>query len=139
MSLLERTSPPRPLRRRTSPFWWLHNVHYSTFMAREFSAVFLAIYMVFLIVQLALLVAGPSVYSGIHSFMRNPWWIAFNVLVLIFALIHTFTWLGTIPAVSPVRLGKLEVPPMMVMMGAVGGFVVASFAVGLLLLWWRWG
>ncbi len=139
MSLLERTSSARPLRRRTSRFWWLGNHRYFTFMAREFSAVFLAIYMLFLIAQLALLVAGPGQYGALHSFMTNSWWIAFNIIILLFAVIHTLTWLGTIPAVTPMRLGEVEAPPTMLLMGALGGFIVASIAVGLLLLWWRWG
>lgn len=138
MSLLERAVPPRPLRRRMSPFWWLGNLRYTIFFLREFSAVFLAFYMLFLIVQLALLVAGPDAYRGFHAFITNPWWIALNVIVLLFALIHTLTWLGTIPAVTPMRVGELEAPSLMLLAGALGGFVVASVAVGLLLLWWRW-
>ena len=128
---------PRPARaglyypkmRRT---WWLERPSYIRFMIREVTSVFIAIFLVVLLVQIYQVAQGPEAYAAVVAKLRSPGWIVFNVVALAFALYHTVTWFKLTGVVQVVHLGERRVPPGLVVAGAF----VAWGVVSLFILCW---
>ena len=112
--------------------WWLRNPRYFRFMIREVTSVFIAIFLVVLLIQLYQLSRGPEAYAAFLERLRSPGWIVFHLVALAFALYHTVTWFKLTGVVQVVRLGERQVPP--------GLVVAATFAawgvVSLVILFW---
>jgi fumarate reductase subunit C len=121
-------------RKPMSRAWWLKNSRYTLFMLREISSIFLALFVVLYLVQLALLVAGPDLYNRYLGLMRTPGWIALHIIILVFAVIHTLTWLSSIPAVQPVRIRGKEAPHQVVWLAGFIGWIAVSVGIGLVML-----
>ena len=100
--------------------WWLRNPNYVRFMLREVSSVFIAVFLVILLVQLHRVSRGPEAYAAVLQTLRAPGWILFHVVALAFAIYHSVTWLNLTGVVQVVRFGERQVPPGFV---AAAGFV----------------
>ena len=120
---------PRWYRRRVSVYWWLGQRQYLKFILRELSSVFVALFVVETLFQLAALKNGPQAYADFQSFMENPLVIALNIIALLFVMFHAITWFNLAPSAMPVRLGGKRVPgplvaaPSYVMWVAISVFV----------------
>ena len=90
-------------------------------MMRELSSVFIAIFLVILLIQIYQASQGPEAYAVYLERLRSPGWIAFHVVALAFALYHSFTWFNLTAVVQVVRVGDFQVPPRLV---AAANFVV---------------
>jgi fumarate reductase subunit C len=112
--------------------WWLARPGYIRFMIREVTSVFIAIFLVVLLVQIHQAAQGPDAYAAMLGRLRAPGWIVFNVVALAFALYHTVTWFKLTGVVQVVRLGERRVPPGLVVAGAF----VAWGVVSLFILYW---
>jgi fumarate reductase subunit C len=121
-------------RKPISRTWWLKNSRYTLFMLREISSIFLALFAVLYLLQLALLIAGPDLYQRYLGLMVTPGWIALHVVILAFAVIHTLTWLCSIPVVQPVRIRGKEVPHQVVWLAGFIGWITVSVGIGLVIL-----
>jgi len=111
--------------------WWLRRPNYFLFMLRELSSVFIAIFLVVLLIQLHRLPQGPEAYAAYLAMLRSPGWIVFHVVALAFAIYHSVTWFNLTGVVQVVRVGERQVPPRLL---AVAGFV--AWAVVSLVLFW---
>ena len=85
--------------------WWLRNLRYFLFMMRELSSVFIAIFLVVFLVQIAALARGPEAYTTFMRKLESPGWIIFHVVALLFSLYHSYTWFDLTSKVQVVRLG----------------------------------
>ena len=101
--------------------WWLRRPGYFRFMMRELSSVFVAIFLVILLIQIHQASRGLEAYAAFLEKLRSPGWIAFHVVALAFALYHSFTWFNLTAVVQVVRVGDFQVPPRLV---AAANFVV---------------
>jgi len=117
-----------------STTWWLRHPRYFAFMLRELSSVFIAIFLVVLLVQLYRLSRGPEAYAAFLETLRSPGWIIFHVVALAFALYHSVTWLNLTGVVQVVRLGEHQVPPKLVAAGAFAAWGVVSLVILLFVL-----
>ena len=109
------------------PFgWWLRRPGYIRFMIREVTSVFIAIFLVVLLVQIHQVAQGPEAYAAMLGKLRSPGWIVFNVVALAFALYHTVTWFKLTGVVQVVHLGERRVPPVLVVAGAFVAWGVVS-------------
>ena len=106
-----------PLPRRHSNAWWLKRRSYAVFMAREWSALFVAIYVVLLLLLVAKVDAGERAFDDYVDVLQSPPLIVFHVVALLFALLHTVTWFQAMPKGLPLRRGEEPVPPVL-MIGA---------------------
>ena len=111
--------------------WWLRRPSYFKFMMRELSAVFVAIFLVVLLVQVRRIGQGPEAYAAVLQTLRSPGWILFHVVALGFAIFHSVTWFNLTGVVQVVRVGERQVPPRLV----AGGAFAAWGVVSLVLLW----
>ncbi len=111
--------------------WWLRRPSYVKFMLRELSAVFVAIFLVVLLVQVRRIGQGPEAYAAALETLRSPGWIVFHVVALGFAIFHSVTWFNLTGVVQVVRVGERQVPPRLV----AGASFAAWGVVSLVLLW----
>lgn len=122
-----RPRPPEPPTRT----WFMRTTAYRLFMIREFTSVFLAGYLIFLLVLLARVGEGPQPFDSLLVTLRSPISIILHVLVLLAALYHAVTWFNLTPRIMPVRLGEERLPDAVVAIAA--GYlpwIVVSLAIG---------
>ncbi len=134
----ELRSPPNPRHTRYHPrwhreripiFWWLRNRRYTTFIARELTAL-LVLYSALLL--LALFVAaerGPESWAAIQEWLARPWVVSLHVAVLAGLLFHTVTWLNLAPVALVLRVGQRRVPPRVVLVGHYAAWLVLSLLI----------
>lgn len=118
----------RPLPRQKSNLWWNRATPYRIFMLREFSAVFLAIYMVLLLVLVDRVRDGEG-FGDWLDVLQNPLLIALHVVILLFALLHTVSWFRAVPRATVVKLGGQRMPDMQVVAGVYALWAAASVVV----------
>ncbi|HJM88913.1 MAG TPA: fumarate reductase subunit C [Dehalococcoidia bacterium] len=124
-----------PLPRRHSNSWWLRRPSYFIFMMREWSAVFVAIYAVLLLILTSKVLEGEAAYqSFVDDVLAAPAMIAFHAVALAFALLHTITWFMAVPKGLPLRRGEDLVPPMLIVGGAYASWIGVSIIVAALFL-----
>ncbi len=125
--------------RPMSKTWWLHNRRYFMFMIRELTSAFVALYILLFAYEIFLLTKGPDAHGTFRESLTSGSWIVFHVVALLFALYHSWTWLGLtakMQAAGPgiLKLGKKTLPPIFVALGAYGGWLVATLVVAYLFL-----
>jgi fumarate reductase subunit C len=97
-------------------------------MLREFSSVFIAAYMLVLLVLVMKVHHGPGAFSAFKDTLQSPWMIGFNVVALLFALLHTATWFLAVPSALQLRIGEEKVPPRL-LIGAAYGLMLGASAI----------
>ena len=96
---------------RVSRLWWLRRRSYLIFVVRELSSVFVAWFVVFLLLLVRAVAAGEREYQRFLDLAANPWMLALNVITLCFVVFHTVTWFSAAPQAIVVRLRGQRVPP----------------------------
>jgi len=115
--------------RRAMDGWWRRNPHFTRYMLREGTSVFLALYAGFLLIGLACLASGEAAYGAWLAAGRHPFAVLFHVLALVAALYHSVTWFAVSPkAMPPLRVGGEPVPPAVIIasqyLAAAGASVI---------------
>jgi len=81
--------------------WWRRNPYFVRYMIREASAPMFYVYALWLLTGLIALSRGREAYGHWSTLAANPWVIGLNVIVLVFAVYHTWTWFGVLPKTMP--------------------------------------
>lgn len=123
-----------PYPRQRSNTWFLKQWSYRRFMLCELSAIFLAGYTVLLVILVAKVHDGERAFADYADTLGSPVLIGFHVLALLFALLHTATWLRAIPVALPVRRGEQKLPPSALIGAAYTALLVVTGAVLALVL-----
>ncbi len=121
----------RPYTRSTGFAWWLTRRAYVLFVVRELTSVFIAAYMVVLLILLRRLAAGPEQYAAYLGLLRSPGLVAFHVVALAAAVYHSITWFSLAPKAAAVRLRGRRVRPAAVITANYALWLAAS----LVILW----
>jgi fumarate reductase subunit C len=95
---------------RISRLWWLRRRSYLVFVLRELTSVFVAWFVVFLLLLVRAVSQGDREYQRFLDLSANPWMLALNVLTLFFVVFHTVTWFAAAPQAIVVRLRGRRVP-----------------------------
>jgi len=119
---------------KMTPTWWLKRPNYILFMLREFSSVFIAVFLVVFLIQICQLTRGPEAYADFSQRLGSPGWITFHVVALLFALYHSITWFYSSAIVLPMRIGETEIPRNRVVALNLALLAVVSFVVLLLFI-----
>ncbi len=90
--------------------WFTQRRSYRLFMAREATSVFLAGYLVYLIVWIYRIGQGPEGLAAASDSARHPLTVAMHVLALVAALYHSITWFNLTPKIMPLYIGEDRVP-----------------------------
>jgi fumarate reductase subunit C len=111
--------------------WWRRNRRYLLYMVREFTAVPIAVWMIWFLFEIASVRGGAAGY-------RPPGgvaFVAFSAVCLVFALWHSFTFLRLSGLIVRIPLGQRTVPATVIVVGSFALLFVASVVVGGLLIW----
>ncbi len=124
----------RPYPRTVSYTWWLKRWPYRIFMLRELSAVFVAAYVVLLLVLVMKVHDGAAAFQDYLDFLQSPVLIAFHVVALLFVILHAITWFQAVPKGLPLRRGEERVPPALMIGASYAGWLVVSAVVAAIFL-----
>src|SRR5262245_33285319 len=94
---------PRWYRPRMSTYWWLEKRAYFLFILRELTSVFVAWFIVFLLLLVAAVSEGEGSYRRFLTWAAHPAVIALNVVSLVFVILHAVTWFNLAPQAMAVR------------------------------------
>ena len=127
-----RTRPsarPREYRRPWPADWWLRRPRYFLFMLREFTALFVGAYALFLLILAAL---GRDAFAAV---VQSPLNIVLHGIALPMVLYHTVTWLNLTPKVMVLWRGEERVSPVLIAAAHYAAWLVLSAVIVGLAFW----
>ena len=116
-------------RQPVSRFWWAKRRSYLLFMLREISCVFVAWFVVYLLLLVHATSAGQDSYARFLDWSANPLVVAVNAVSLIFLLLHAVTWFGLAPRAIVPHIRGRRVPARAVLAGHYAAWLVVSAVV----------
>lgn len=125
----------RPYPRHHSRTWFLARWPYRIFMLRELSAVFMAAYMVLLLVLVQRVHDGPKEFEDYLDVLQSPVLIVFHAIAIAFAVLHSVTWFQAVPQAVRLFRGEERVPPQLLIAGIVVAWIGVSTLVAIIFLW----
>ncbi|HZN73185.1 MAG TPA: hypothetical protein VFC00_16080 [Micromonosporaceae bacterium] len=112
---------------RMSVFWWMSRPTYLMFVLRELSSVFVAWFIVYLLLFARAVGQGPEQYQRFLDWAASPWLIALNIVAFLFVVYHAITFANLTPQAMVVKLRGRTVPgPLMAASVYVGWLVVSA-------------
>lgn len=124
---------PRWFRRRVSTYWWLQRGSYLAFILRELSSIFVAWFVVCLLLLVRAIGQGAAGYQQFLDWSRHPVVLALNLVSLLFIVFHAITWFNLAPQAMVVRLGRKPVPGLLIAASNYAAWAaVSAFIVWLL-------
>ncbi len=114
--------------------WFLTNARYKSYMVHEISSIFVALYMIQLVVGLFYLAAGPEEWESYLAFLRSPVVILLTLVGLVFFVIHTTSWFKAVPQATRIMRGE-EVLPGKILVTAHYGIWAAVSLFVIILAW----
>lgn len=121
-------------RRPVPLLWWLGSPAYVRFVVREFTCVFIAVYVILLLILVRQIALGPVAYDAYLRWLGSPLLVAFHVLALAAAVYHTLTWLRLAPLAVVVRVRGRRVTPGAIIAANIGAWLVVSAVLGWIIL-----
>ena len=125
---------PRWYRAPVSTWWWLRRWSYLKFILREISSVFVAWFVVELLLQVSALAGGAQSYSKFQAWLRNPVVVLLNVISLFFVVFHAVTWCNLAAKATVVRLRGRRVPGLLIAASNYAVWAVVSVIIAWFLL-----
>ena len=122
---------PRWLRPRISTYWWIQRGAYLKFILRELSSIFVAWFVVYLLLLVRAMSQGTMAYHQFLDWAGHSHVVLLNVVTLFFVVFHSITWFNLAPQAMVVRVGRVRVPDILI---AASNYV-AWIAVTALLAW----
>jgi succinate dehydrogenase subunit C len=122
---------PRWLRQPLSTYWWLQKRSYFWFILRELSSVFVAWFVVFLLMLIRAVSSGAEAYGQFLTWAGTWPVVLLNVVTLGFIVFHMITFFVAAPQALVVHLGRQRVPGSVV----AGAHYAAMLAASLVVVW----
>jgi fumarate reductase subunit C len=119
------------LRRPVSTWWWLRKRTYFVFVMRELSSLFVAWYVLFLLLLVRAVGRSEAAYSDFLDWAASPVVLVVNVVGFGFVLLHAVTWVSLTPQALALQVRGRTVPGWMVI-----GAQYAGLAVVTAFVWW---
>jgi fumarate reductase subunit C len=117
---------PRWLRRKPSTYWWLEKRAYIAFISRELSSIFIAWFIVYLLLFIRAVSRGDSSYQAFLAWSRHPVVMALNIVTFLFVTFQAFTWFNLAPKAMVVHLRGKKLPGSLISASNYGAWVVAT-------------
>ena len=114
-----------------TPGWWLRQRHYFLYIVREFTALPLALWLLWLLFEIHRAAGGPKAFYASGS----PAFIAFSVVCLGFALYHSYTFLSLSGLIIRIKVLDKPIPSRLITLAMFGAWAVASAAIAFVLIW----
>ena len=125
---------PRWLRPRISTYWWLGKWPYVKFILRELSSIFVAWFVIYLLLLVRAVSRGEAAWLKFLAFSAHPAMLAVNVVAFFFIVFHALTWFAVAPQAIVAHLGKKRVPPVLIAASHYGAWILISAFLAWLLL-----
>lgn len=125
---------PRWYRKRVSTWWWTTRWSYFKFILREISSVFVAWFIVELLMLVHAMSSGQQAYLRFEAFLRNPVVEFLNIVSLFFVVFHAVTWFNLAASAMVVRMGGKRVPGILIAAGNYMAWVVVSAVIAFFLI-----
>jgi fumarate reductase subunit C len=125
---------PRWLRRRVSTYWWLGQWSYFAFVLREGSCIFVAWFVVYLLLLIHRVLQGEVAYQAFLAWSARPPVLLLNIVSFGFLVYHAITFFDAAPRALVVHIGKTRVPEKLIGVSHYAAWLVASAVVFWLLL-----
>jgi fumarate reductase subunit C len=109
-----------------SRLWWLRRRSYTVFVIRELSSVFVAWFVVFLLLLVRAVSQGDREYQRFLDLSANPWMLALNVITLFFVVFHTVTWFNAAGQAIVIRLRGRLIPANLIVALHYAAWVLAT-------------
>jgi fumarate reductase subunit C len=106
--------------------WWTERWSYLLFVLRELSSVFVAWFVVYLLLLINAISDGPAAYEEFVDRSGHWWVVAINVIALLFVLLHAVTWFGLAPRAMVVKLQGRRVPPRAILVAHYAAWLLLS-------------
>jgi fumarate reductase subunit C len=117
-----------------STYWWLGRVSYLAFILRELSSLFVAWFVVYLLMLIWAIGRGDVRYQEFLAWSARPTVLGLNLISLLFIVFHAITWFNLAPEAMVVRIGRTRVPGILIAASNYVGWAVVSVVVAWLLL-----
>jgi len=115
---------------RSMDGWWKRDAYFIRYMAREVTAIFVALYAIVLLFGVVRLAQGEAAFNGWLHYLTTPWMKAFHLIVLAVFCYHTWSWFSIMPKTMPIMfVGGKRVQPGLITSTGIAAAVVASLAV----------
>ena len=112
--------------RRIGVFWWVRKRSYFLFVMRELSSIFVAWFVVYLLMFVAAVAGGEREYDEFLDRAASPLLLVVNAVGLAFLVLHTVTWFALTPKAMVLRLGGRRVPGTAILAAQYAGLAVVS-------------
>jgi fumarate reductase subunit C len=122
--------PTRTYRAPMGGGWWLRKGHYFWYVVREFSALPLALWLLWLLLEIRRAGGGAAHYSP----QASAAFIAFSVVCLLFALYHSFTFLSLAGVIIHLKVGGRPVASRLIVASQFGLWAAATIVIGAVLI-----
>lgn len=113
-------------RRPISTWWWMRKRSYFVFVMRELSSIFVAWFVVYLLIFVRAVSRGEPAYESFLDWAGSPWVVVLNVVAFAFLVLHTVTWFSLTPQAMVVRVGARRVPAALIIASQYVGLAVVS-------------
>jgi len=125
---------PRWLRSKVSIYWWLQRWHYFTFILRELSSVFVAWFVLYLLLLVRAVSHGEASYRQFLGWSAHPAVLSLNVVSLCFVVLHAITWFNLAPQAMVVHVAGKRVPGLLIAASNYAAWALVSAVVVWLLV-----
>jgi fumarate reductase subunit C len=113
-------------RRPVSTWWWTKKRTYFVFVMRELSSLFIAWFVVFLLLLLRAVTDGPAAYDDFLDWAAHPVVLAINIVASVFLVLHVVTWFSLTPQAMAVHVRGRPVPSLAIIGAQYAGLAVVS-------------
>jgi fumarate reductase subunit C len=117
---------PRWYRRPISTWWWLRKRTYLAFILRELSSVFVAWFVIFMLLLVRAIGQGDAEYQRFLDRVDHPLVVLLNLVALAFVTFHMVTWFDLTPQAMVVRVGGRRIRPSWIMASQYAAWLIVS-------------
>jgi fumarate reductase subunit C len=125
---------PRWHRSRMSTYWWLKHRDYFAFILRELSSIFVAWFVVYLLMLIQALSQGERSYAEFVEWSQRRGVFLLNLFSLLFVTYHAFTWFKLAPQAMVVHFRGKKIPGLWIAVSNYLAWALVSALVAWLLL-----
>jgi fumarate reductase subunit C len=125
---------PRWFRPHVSAYWWLKRRSFLAFIMRELSSIFIAWFVVYLLLLVRAVSEGEARYQQFLDWSATPLVVLANLVTLLFVVFHAITWFNLAPQAMVVHVGSHRVPGRWIAASNYLAWVVSSAVVIWILL-----
>lgn len=127
----EAQAAPREYRWRMPANWWTRQRHYFFYILREFTALPMALWLIWLLYEIRRAGGGAAHYYP----PRSAAFVAFSVVVLLFSLYHSYTFLKLAGVIIRIKVLDRPIPSRLIVLAMFGAWAGASAVVAFVLIW----